>query len=241
MTKHRFLMVLLIAGLSGCLLSSDTPKTANHTPTEYFPLSVGRYWKYEVIGATVRPGTVMWRVVTSTYSVDTLRLYVIHEYTTWDGGRAGPWRTDYFYTEGSVFYGGLAVNPILRVPLTTGESWATGAPGEGVTSYIINADAAITTPAGRFTESLKIEIAEEGDTTPETRYYAPHVGIVWSGERGISFELTEFGTTLPSDLPDAFDEFLLSEKAGRVFAPPAFSCVCMCGVTIERALSHYAS
>jgi hypothetical protein len=211
MRKYRFLMVLLVV-VSGCLLGSDNPKTAKRTPRAYFPLSVGRCWKYAGTESTANLDKVVWRAVTRTTTFfDTLVIYTIHECTTWNDSSDGPKSSAYRYRGSSVEIGAIAYM-VLREPLTAGESWTNNIGGQEYFGHITDVDVTITTPAGKFTEVLRVESSIGKTDDPRIRYYAPGVGVgvVWYGSDSESFELMEYGTSFPPDLPDVFDKYISS-------------------------------
>jgi hypothetical protein len=154
MTNKLVLLCVLLA-LAGC-----GPKGPAQTVENYFPLAVGNRWIYST-GATGTTETIS--VTESFLNASQVRVYkwggedVLYGSNT--GGRV-VLRADPDDTTGII---------ILSEPFEVGAAWAQ----EGETSRITDTKAGISTPAGDFTDCIKVS---DPDTTDV--YFAPGVGLV---------------------------------------------------------------
>jgi hypothetical protein len=155
MNRLVFLCVLLAA--AGC-----GPKGPAQTVENYFPLAVGNQWIYTAEGDSAAE--------TLSISESFLNAANVRVYKRVSGG---PGAVYFVYTGGQVM---AFTDPddttgpvILSEPFEVGATWT----WKGAAFRIAGTKIDIATPAGNFTECLKV-------TDPDTfdSYYAPGVGLV---------------------------------------------------------------
>ena len=134
--------------------------------SDYFPVAAGMFWTYEADSSRGRR-TVRVEVVSAEESGGVTRA----------AGRSrvgtGSW------LEFSVVVGpdAVRVEGVVEFPLppVVGASWAAG----GDLLRIASDRAVVSTPAGRFTGCLKVEVLlAGGDAGSAERFYAPGLGLV---------------------------------------------------------------
>jgi len=156
MTNRLVLLCVLLA-LAGC-----GPKGPAQTVENYFPLAVGNQWIYTAEGDTAAETL---SIAESFLNASNVRVY--------KRVSDGPGAAYFTSTGGQVI---VLINPndtagpiILSEPFEVGATWT----WRGATLRIADTKAGVSTPAGNFTECLKV-------TDPDTfdSYYAPGVGLV---------------------------------------------------------------
>lgn len=134
--------------------------------SEYFPVAAGMFWTYESDSPRGRR-TVRVEIVSAEESGGVTRA-------------AGRSRVDEGgWLEFSVVVGpdAVRVEGVVELPLppVVGASWTAG----GDSLRIASDRAVVRTPAGRFTDCLKVEVLlSGGDAGSAERFYAPGLGLV---------------------------------------------------------------
>ena len=156
MTNRLVLLCVLLAA-TGC-----GPKGPAQTVENYYPLAVGNQWIYTAEGDTAAETLS----ITETFvNASNVRVY--------KRVSDGPGAVYFTNTGGQVV---ALIHPndtagpiILSEPFEVGATWI----WHGETLRIADTKAGVSTPAGTFTECLKV-------TDPDTfdSYYAPGVGLV---------------------------------------------------------------
>jgi hypothetical protein len=173
MLKWRNL--ILVFGLTLILLIGCT-KTKGSKPGEYFPLTKGNQWQYQGEGNEY-----------ASFTREVLFTKDKHAQVIEDNG--GTVSMAIFETTDSavirIFFKGESYEKenlldrkpndsltIIKAPLKVGTSWI----DQKSTREIVALDAKVTTPAGEFTDCLKIKAAEGNSTLYE--YYKKGIGLI---------------------------------------------------------------
>lgn len=139
---------------------------------DYFPLIPGLVLEYQGNAPGEPPSTSRFEILSVTQKWPTSRT-VAKCRTTWTSGSDNGSRDfEIVKREDGIFEGR---EPVLRLPLTIGDSWSEG----NLKCEIASFEATTTVPAGEFKHCLRIAyLIAAGDAGSGERFYAPGIGLV---------------------------------------------------------------
>lgn len=159
---------------------APTPQVVAVNPGDYFPSKPGSNWSYQGEGNEYASFT---REV----------LFAAGDQSQFKEANGGTVSTSIYITSADsikrVFFSGETYNPqnllspgftsndssvILKNPLTTGASWTSG----NDTKKIVDSQVEVKTPAGTFSNCIKLEIKSQGSSSTVYEYYGKGVGLV---------------------------------------------------------------
>lgn len=157
-------LLLAIALLAGCGGASPTPTRGDGEEASdverYFPSAPGTAWSYDVVAGEGPPALVIARVVAR--DQDRVAISVSgSEPNQYQLRRDGVYSTD---------AGAYA----LKWPLEVGSTWI--GRGEGLAT-IVDVDATLDTPAGRFARCVVVREEREAPPTTVETHFCPDVGV----------------------------------------------------------------
>jgi hypothetical protein len=176
-------------GIDEVVIPTPSPDPADFVrgvDNPWFPLPPGATWRYRVSGTP--SGTLVITVEDSTYDIAGVATTPVsrteptgeqlvdyyaqdRQGNVWWFGREGVWQA------GSGAEAGLAMPATPRL----GDGWraAYGAGVVDVRATVVSSDESASTPAGRFTGLLGVDVSDALDPGSERRrYYAHGVGLV---------------------------------------------------------------
>lgn len=175
--------MMLVLCLGGCSSPTPSPPAEDSlSPADYFPTAAGSRWEYEGQGneyaAYVRELPFVQDHLAQFY-VDNGGTVLAEIVEITDQAATRVFSEEEHYTRENLLEKGYTPNRetvLLKAPLTAGASWET----EDSTREITADRETVTTPAGTFSDCLKIKIVYQDSEAVIYEYYAPEIGLVKS-------------------------------------------------------------